>query len=103
MRLAGSARPEAISAERTRSRDSATALSGRPTIDEGDVAGGDLHLHVDGARLDDGGYTCDHIFRCPAQPSLAVERERNKDRTGCRACRRNETACGTNPGGESFV
>jgi hypothetical protein len=32
MRFAGSARPEAISAERTRSRDSATALSGRPTI-----------------------------------------------------------------------
>ena len=32
MRFAGSARPEAISAERTRSRLSATALSGRPTI-----------------------------------------------------------------------
>ncbi len=31
MRLAGNARPEAISAERTRSRDSATALSPRPT------------------------------------------------------------------------
>jgi hypothetical protein len=32
MRRAGSARPEAISAERTRSRASDTALSGRPTI-----------------------------------------------------------------------
>ena len=32
MRLAGRARPEATSAERTRSRDSATALSPRPTI-----------------------------------------------------------------------
>jgi hypothetical protein len=32
MRFAGSASPEAISAERTRSRLSATALSGRPTI-----------------------------------------------------------------------
>ena len=32
MRLAGSARPEAISAERTRSRDSATALSPSPTM-----------------------------------------------------------------------
>ena len=32
MRLAGSARPEATSAERTRSRDSATALSPRPTM-----------------------------------------------------------------------
>ena len=32
MRLAGSANPEAISAERTRSRDSATALSARPTM-----------------------------------------------------------------------
>jgi hypothetical protein len=32
MRLAGSASPDAISAERTRSRDSATALSPRPTI-----------------------------------------------------------------------
>src|ERR1700676_2558652 len=32
MRLAGSARPEAMRAERTRSRDSATALSPRPTI-----------------------------------------------------------------------
>src|SRR5258705_8950715 len=32
MRRAGSARPEAISAERTRSRASETALSGRPTM-----------------------------------------------------------------------
>ena len=32
MRRAGSASPEAISAERTRSRASDTALSGRPTI-----------------------------------------------------------------------
>ena len=32
MRLAGRARPEAISADRTRSRDSATALSPRPTM-----------------------------------------------------------------------
>jgi hypothetical protein len=32
MRRAGSARPEAISAERTRSRASDTALSGSPTI-----------------------------------------------------------------------
>ncbi len=31
MRRAGSARPEAIMAERTRSRASETALSGRPT------------------------------------------------------------------------
>ncbi len=85
----------------------AHGLIGQADHHEGDVAGRDLNLHVDGARLDalegDGGYACDHIFRCPAQPSLAVERERNKDRTGCRACRRNETACGTNPGGESFV
>src|SRR6476620_7826754 len=43
MRLAGSARPEAISAERTRSRDSATALSARPTT---------VHLHVDRPGLD---------------------------------------------------
>ena len=32
MRFAGSASPEAMSAERTRSRDSATALSASPTI-----------------------------------------------------------------------
>ena len=32
MRLAGSASPEAMRAERTRSRDYATALSARPTI-----------------------------------------------------------------------
>ena len=32
MRRAGSARPDAIKAERTRSRASETALSGRPTI-----------------------------------------------------------------------
>ena len=32
MRRAGSARPDAINAERTRSRASETALSGRPTI-----------------------------------------------------------------------
>ncbi len=31
MRLAGRASPEAMSAPRTRSRDSATALSARPT------------------------------------------------------------------------
>ncbi len=31
MRLGGSARPSDFSAERTRSRNSATALSGRPT------------------------------------------------------------------------
>ena len=32
MRRAGSARPDVISAERTRSRASDTALSGRPTM-----------------------------------------------------------------------
>ena len=39
MRLAGSASPEAISAARTRSRDSATALSGSPTTVKATVPG----------------------------------------------------------------
>ena len=51
MRLAGSARPEAINAERTRSRNSATALSPRPTMVKATVPDGDLHLDVDRSRL----------------------------------------------------
>jgi hypothetical protein len=51
MRRAGSARPEAIMAEPTRSRASETALSGNPTT----VNAGPrryLHLHVDRPDLD---------------------------------------------------
>jgi len=40
----------AFSAPRTRSRLSATALSGSPTIAKCGIP--DLHLHVDAARLD---------------------------------------------------
>ena len=64
MRRAGSASPEASSAARTRSRASDTALSGRPDHVERRQPGRDLHLHVDGARLDalecHGGYALDH-------------------------------------------
>ena len=64
MRLAGSARPEAISAERTRSRDLGDRLVGQADDHEGDVARRDLHLHVDRPRLDalerDGGNAGDH-------------------------------------------
>ena len=52
MRFAGSASPEAISAERTRSRDSGDRLVGEADDHEDDVAGRDLHLHVDRPRLD---------------------------------------------------
>ena len=52
MRRAGSARPEATSAARTRSRASDTALSGRPTTLKAGNPGRNLHLDVDGAGLD---------------------------------------------------
>ena len=52
MRRAGSARPEATSAARTRSRGFRHRLVGQADDVEGGQAGRDLHLHVDGARLD---------------------------------------------------
>ncbi len=52
MRRAGNARPEAISAARTRSRASDTALSGKPTTLNAGSPGATLHLHVHRARLD---------------------------------------------------
>jgi hypothetical protein len=68
IRRAGSANPEAISAERTRSRASETALSGRPTIANAGKPG-DLHLHVDGPGLDPlkgyGGNVLDHAAPLP--------------------------------------
>ena len=64
MRRAGSARPDAISAARTRSFASDTALSGKPDDVESRQAGRDLHLHVDRAGLDaferDRRYALDH-------------------------------------------
>ena len=52
MRRAGKASPEAISAERTRSRASETSLSGRPTMANAGIPGANLYLHVDRAHLD---------------------------------------------------
>src|SRR6516225_4109519 len=52
MRRAGKASPEAINAERTRSRASETALSGRPTIAKAGIPGCNLHLHIDWTYLD---------------------------------------------------
>ena len=52
MRLGGSASPMAFSAPRTRSRLSATALSGSPTMVKAGSPGPIWTLHVDGARLD---------------------------------------------------
>ena len=52
MRRAGSARPDAIKAERTRSRASETALSGQADDMEGRQSGRDLHLDIDGPHLD---------------------------------------------------
>jgi hypothetical protein len=43
MRLGGSEKPMALSAARTRSRDSATALSGRPTMVKPGVPGDRAH------------------------------------------------------------
>ena len=64
IRRAGSASPEAIRAERTRSRASDTALSGRPTMAKAGQPRRDLHLYVDGAGLyplkSDGGNALDH-------------------------------------------
>ena len=52
MRRAGSARPEATSAARTRSLGFRHRLVGQADDVEGRQAGRDLHLHVDGAGLD---------------------------------------------------
>ena len=64
IRRAGSARPEAISAERTPLAGLGDRLVGQADDVEGGQAGGDLHLHVDGAGLDplkgDGGNALDH-------------------------------------------
>ncbi len=64
MRRDGSASPDAVSAARTRSRASDTALSGKPDHVEGRQPGRDLHLDRDVARLDalerDGGDPLDH-------------------------------------------
>ncbi len=69
MRRAGRARPDAISADRTRSRASETALSGRPTMANAGKSRRDLHLDVDRAGLDPlkrhGGYALDHAAPLP--------------------------------------
>ena len=52
MTLGGSARPIAASAARTRSRLSATALSGRPTMVNVGRPDGQLDLHLDGAGFE---------------------------------------------------
>ena len=52
MRFGGSACPMAFSAPRTRSRLSATALSGSPTMVKAGSPGPILDLHIDRARLD---------------------------------------------------
>ena len=52
MRLGGSARPIAASEARTRSRLSATALSGSPTTANAGRPWRDLHLHIDVEHVD---------------------------------------------------
>jgi hypothetical protein len=52
MRRDGNARPEAVKAERTRSRASETALSGRPDDVERRQPRRDLHLDIDRSHLD---------------------------------------------------
>ena len=74
MRRAGNARPDATSAARTRSLASENGFVGQADDVEGGQAGRDLHLDIDGARLDtlerDGGDPLDH-----AQPvSAAIKR-----------------------------
>ncbi len=68
IRRAGRARPEAVSAARTRSFDSAHRLVGQADEHEGDIARGHLHLDIDRAGLD------------------ALERNRRdaRDHAGCR-------------------
>ena len=77
IRRAGSASPEAISAERTRSRASDTALSGQADDGERRQARRDLHLHVDRAGLDPlkgyGGNPLNH-----AAPRSAIEGSGNR-------------------------
>jgi hypothetical protein len=51
MRRAGSASPDATSAARTRSRASDTAFVGQAHHVEGRQTRGNLHLDIDGARL----------------------------------------------------
>ena len=80
MRRAGSASPEAIMAERTRSRASDTALSGRPTMVKAGHAWCDLHLDIDGPNLDaferDRGDPLDHA--CPCLPGRVAEGARGR-------------------------
>ena len=68
MRRAGSARPDAISAARTRSLRLGHGLVGQADDVEGGQAGRDLDLHVDGAGLDalerHGGDALDHDCPC---------------------------------------
>ncbi|BDV38005.1 hypothetical protein DSM21852_12580 [Methylocystis bryophila] len=88
IRLAGSARPEATSAARTRLGD---GLVGEADDVEDDGAAGNLHLHVDGPGLDalesDGCNADDHDlapFEHPrkADASLAGFLERGKNNMG---------------------
>ena len=57
MRVSGNSKPEFLIAARTRSRDSRTAVSGRPTTENdgrpsfGDV---DLDAHVEGLDAEEG-------------------------------------------------
>ena len=81
MRRAGSASPEAIIAERTRSRASATALSGRPTTVKAGNAWRDLHLNIDGSNLDalerHRGDALDHVRPCRFQTSETAAKVKN--------------------------
>ena len=73
MRRAGKASPEAISAERTRSRASETALSGRPTMLKAGMPGATCTCTSTGADLDalerNRGDALDHV--CPASGLFA--------------------------------
>ena len=76
IRLGGSARPIAASAARTRSRLSATALSGKPTMVNCGRPGGELDLHFDGAgfeaEIGDGGDGRGHQAR-PRERATMVQ------------------------------
>jgi hypothetical protein len=69
MRRAGNASPDAIIAERTRSRASDTRLVGEADDSEGRHPGRDLYLDVDRPDLDalefDRGDALDHVRPCP--------------------------------------
>ena len=101
IRRAGSARPEAISAERTRSRASETALSGSPTMAKAGRPGATCTCTSTARAFDPlksyGGNTLDHAALSRANGSVKCyrrqEHSENREATGFGRLRRTDRRC----------